>query len=243
MITASVNDEFLARQTLLVLAPHADDEVIGCAGTIAKIKDLGGKVYVMVLSIGDLRFCDGKDSLVPGEARRKEFEATAEFLGLDGYDIVFDDSESHLRLDAMPRRDLIGKIERDSKVSIQKTEPTMVALPAPSYNQDHAAVFQAGFTACRPLLQNHRAFQNVVLSYDSPTLFWDPTSGGFRPNLYIDVTKYLDTKLKAMSFHESQLRESPHHYSLDNIERLARFRGREISVEAAEAFVCHRFVL
>lgn len=239
----NINDSFLAKQTLLVIAPHADDEVLGCAGTIAKVKDLGGKVYVMVMSIGDIKIYDGKDSLVPGEVRRKEFEGTAKFLRLDGYDIAFDDPKSHLRLDAMPRRDLIAIIERDSKVSIGKTKPTMVALPAPSYNQDHCAVFQAGFTACRPLLPKHRAFQNIVLSYDSPTLFWNINLDGFRPNLYIDISKYLDIKLKAMSLHKSQLKESPHHCSLDNLERLARLRGSEISVEAAEAFVCHRFKL
>ena len=40
-----------------------------------------------------------------------------------------------------------------------------------------------------------------------------------------------------------QLKPSPHHASLESVEYLARVRGREISVEAAEAFMCHRFVI
>lgn len=240
----NIDVHFLAKQTLLVVAPHADDEVIGCAGTIAKVKELGGRVYVMVMSIGDLKLYNGKDDVVSAELRRREFEETVQFLGVDGCDIVFDDPESHLRLDNMPRRDLISVIERDSEVSIERTNPTMVALPAPSYNQDHCAVFLAGITACRPVLPEHRAFQNIVLSYDSPTLFWNnDEKGGFHPNLYIDISKYLDKKLKAMSLHKSQLKPPPHHCSLDNLERLARLRGSEISVEAAEAFMCHRLVL
>lgn len=63
------SDRFLAKQRLLIISPHADDEAFGCAGTIAKIKDLGGKVYVMVLSIGDLKHYDGKKTVVKKETR------------------------------------------------------------------------------------------------------------------------------------------------------------------------------
>ena len=41
-----VSDEFLSQQRLLVIAPHADDESFGCAGTMARIKKLGGEVFV-----------------------------------------------------------------------------------------------------------------------------------------------------------------------------------------------------
>ena len=40
-------------QKLLVIAPHPDDEVIGCAGLIQKIKNGGGKVFVLFLTVGD----------------------------------------------------------------------------------------------------------------------------------------------------------------------------------------------
>jgi LmbE family N-acetylglucosaminyl deacetylase len=236
-------DEFLKKQRLLVISPHADDEAYGCAGTIAKIKDLGGEVYIMIMSIGDLKHYDGTGTVVNKETRKEEFIKTAEFLKVDGYDIVYEDSEKHLRLDAMPRRELIAAIERDSKVSIDKIKPTIVALPAISYNQDHCAVFHAGFTACRPHLPQIKPFQNIVLVYDNPTLFWNTAYEKFHPNFYVDITKYIDVKLKAMSLHKSQLRESLHHCSIDNLNNLVRLRGREISVEAAEAFMCYRFVL
>ena len=57
----TAEDVFLSKQRLLVIAPHADDECFGCAGTMARIKSLGGEVYVIVCSVGDLKHYDGKD--------------------------------------------------------------------------------------------------------------------------------------------------------------------------------------
>ncbi|MEK7448187.1 MAG: PIG-L deacetylase family protein [Planctomycetota bacterium] len=236
-------NNFLGKQTLLVISPHADDEAFGCAGTIAKIKDLGGRVYIMILSIGDLKHYDGKNTIVKGTTRRKEFEQTARFLKIDDYDIVLDDAEKHLRLDAIPRRDLISLIEQKSRVALDRIKPTMVALPAISYNQDHCAVFHAGFTACRPHLPKIKHFPSIVLAYDNPTLFWNVEREKFHPNFYVDISNYLNVKLKALSFHKSQLKSRLHHCSLETLETLVKLRGKEISVEAAEAFMCYRFVL
>lgn len=235
-------EQFFAKQRLLVISPHADDESFGCAGTIAKIKDLGGEVYILVMSVGDLKHYDGRNEPVKGDTRRSEFEKVAKFLKIDGYDIAFTDSESHLRLDKIPQRDLMSIIERDSSVALDRINPTIVALPAISYNQDHVATFKAGFTACRPHDPNIKSFPRIVLSYDNQTLFWNVDYDKFHPNFYVDISDYLDIKMKALSLHRSQLRHSPHHCSIENMEYLARTRGHEISVLAAEAFVCHRIV-
>lgn len=236
------SDEFLGKQRLLVISPHADDESFGCAGTIAKIKKLGGEVYILVMSVGDLKLYNGKKDMVSGDTRAEEFAKVAEFLDIDGYDIAYTDAESHLRLDAIPQRDLINVIEKGSKVALDNIHPTMVALPAISYNQDHVATFKAGFTACRPHDPKVKSFPEIVLSYDNQTLFWNTDYDKFHPNFYVDITDFLDTKMKALSLHASQLRHSPHHCSIENMEYLARTRGHEISVGAAEAYVCHRFM-
>jgi len=242
-MTNSISDKFLAEQRLLVISPHADDESFGCAGTIAKIKKLGGEVYIMVMSIGDLKLYDGKNDIVEGSTREKEFANVANFLKVDGYDIVYKDADSHLRLDAIPQRDLIHVIEQSSSVALDKIKPTMVALPAISYNQDHVATFKAGFTACRPHDPSIKSFPRIVLSYDNQTLFWNVDYDKYHPNFHVDITDFLDIKLKALSMHKSQLRHSPHHCSIENMEYLSRTRGHEISVDAAEAFVCHRFMI
>jgi LmbE family N-acetylglucosaminyl deacetylase len=236
-------DEFLARQRVLVLSPHADDEAFGCAGTLAKVKKLGGEVYVMCFSAGDLRRYDTRGKAVKGKTREDEFARTAEFLGLDGWEIVYRESDKHLRLDTVPRRDMISIIERETPLSLDNLKPSMVLLPAHSYNQDHVAVFNAGFTACRPGMPGVKSFPAIVLAYDNPTLFWNMDRDKFHANFYVDISEFLEIKLKALAMHRSQRRDSPHHCSAENLERLVRLRGSEISVEAAEAFCCLRFVM
>jgi LmbE family N-acetylglucosaminyl deacetylase len=88
-----------------------------------------------------------------------------------------------------------------------------------------------------------KPFQKIVLSCDNPAISWSLEREKFHPNFYIDISDYLDKKIKAISFHKSQMKPSIHHASIENIEHLAKVRGREISVEAAEAFMCHRFVM
>lgn len=237
-------DSFLKKQRLLVLAPHADDEVFGCGGTIAKMKDIGAEVYVLVVSVGDvLHYSAKSQEMISGDTRYAEFEGAMKFLKVDDYEVIFNDSKMHLRLDAIPRRDLVDYFERGCKLAIDKIKPTMIILPAASYNQDHEAVFRAGFTACRPHLPDVKPFQKIVLSCDNPAISWSLEREKFHPNFYVDISDYLDKKLKAVSFHKSQMKPSIHHASIENIEYLAKVRGREISVDAAEAFMCHRFVI
>ncbi|HLW59410.1 MAG TPA: PIG-L deacetylase family protein [bacterium] len=179
-------------------------------------------------------------TLITGAERASELADAMACLRVDGYEVLFTDPETHLRLDAIPRRDLIARIERDARYAIDKVAPTIVILPEISYNQDHEALFKAGFTACRPHLPTSKAFVQMVLSCDAPQLGWNLHA--FHPNLYVDITAHLETKLRAHACHRSQLRPAPHHASLENVERLARLRGAEVSVDAAEAYRCHRLV-
>ncbi len=235
-------DRFLSEQRLLVIAPHADDEVIGCGGLMAKMKDLGGEVFVQVLTVADLDHYDGQEGhATAAYTRADELAAAMECIGVDDFEILLDDPEWHLRLDKMPRRDLVNLFERESRLAVDKIKPTMVALPAPSFNQDHEAVFYAGLTACRPHLATLKPFQQLVLIADSPQLAWNDRN--FKPNMYVDITKYLNKKLEAFSKHESQQRPDPHMGGLEALKALAEWRGREISVQAAEAYDCMRFVM
>lgn len=236
-----VGAEFWARQRVLVIVPHADDEAYGCAGTIAKVKAAGGQVYVICASVGDLQHYSSENPVVPGTTRAAELRASMEVLGVDGYEVLFTDAGSHLRLDAMPRRELMALIERDATYAIDRVRPTVLILPATSYNQDHEALFAAGFAACRPHLRDQKPFVSMVLACDAVQLGW--RTAPFHPNVYVDISEYLGTKLDALACHKSQLRPAPDPGSLANVERLARLRGAEIGVDAAEGFECHRMVL
>jgi LmbE family N-acetylglucosaminyl deacetylase len=235
--------QFFARQRLLVVAPHADDETAGAGGLMARIKDAGGKVFVMVMSTGDLLHFDDTGRKTKKKTRRDELAAAMKTLDVDGWEIVYEDTQLHLRLETLPRRELADKIERGSTFCTEKVRPTMIVLPAPSYNQDHEAVYKAGLAACRPHLHEHKSFQQFVLVADAPQLSWSRATI-FKPNFYVDITgKFLDLKLKAYLCHKSQVRPEPSQAGIGAIRLMAESRGREISIEAAEAFECHRFVV
>ena len=233
--------DFWTKQRLLVIAPHADDEAYGCAGTMAKVKASGGEVYVIIASVGDLRHYGSPDPIVRGETRGDEVRAALELLKVDGYEILFTDAQRHLRLDALPRRDLMALLERDATYAIDKVRPTALILPASSYNQDHEALFLAGFAASRPKHREHKPFIDLVLTCDAPQMSWRTTA--FHPNFYVDISEYLGTKLDALACHRSQLRPAPDPASLSNVKRLAELRGAEVGVDAAEAFECFRMIL
>jgi N-acetylglucosamine malate deacetylase 1 len=226
---------------VLVLAPHADDETFGCGGTMAKAKALGAEVYVMVVSAANLTHYSSEHTDVSGVQRVSEFQNAMEVIGVDGVDVLYTDEHTHLRLDVLPRRDLVAKIERESPLAIDRIRPDVLLFPAVSYNQDHEALYKAVYAACRPHLPADKPFVRVILCYDQPQLSWNHTK--FHPNFYVDISDYLDVKLAAYRCHASQIRPEPHHASVENVERLARLRGSEVSVTAAEAFETHRFLL
>ncbi len=235
--------QFLGKQRLLVVAPHADDETAGAGGLMARVKDAGGKVFVMVMSTGDLLHFDETGRKTRKATRRGELAAAMKALEVDDWEIVFEETRLHLRLETLPRRDLTEQIERRARLSTERTKPTMIVLPASSYNQDHEAVYRAGITACRPHLAAMKAFQSFVLVADAPQLSWSGPPR-FRPNFYVDISgKPLERKLKAYACHRSQIRPEPSQAGLGALRLLAQMRGREISVEAAEAFECLRFVV
>ena len=236
-------DEYLSKQRLLVIAPHADDECFGCAGTMARIKHLGGEVYVLVCSVGDLKQYNGTGGMVAGATRAEELAEVMAFLQVDDWDILYRDADTHLRLDAIPRRELVAKFERESKLALDTLKPTMLAIPTSSYNQDHEAVFRAAFTAARPGVPSVKPFQPLVIGYDNTSLFWSLEREKFHPNFYVDITDFIEDKLRALSMHRSQMRTSVHHSSIQNVEYIARVRGREVSLDAAEAYMVFRHVL
>lgn len=228
---------------MLVISPHADDESFGCAGTMARIKDLGGEVYVICCSVGTLKHYDGKDSLVTASTREEEFKAVMDYLRVDDWEILYREADLHLRLDTIPRRDLIALLERDCRLALDKLQPTMLCIPVSSYNQDHEAVFRAAFTAARPGIPNIKPIQPLVLGYNNTSLFWSLEHEKIHMNFYVDISNYLDQKLHALSLHKSQMRDDVHHSSIKNVEYMARVRGSEISVAAAEGYMLFRQIV
>jgi len=240
-----LQQSLLKNQRCLVIAPHPDDEAFGCSGTMARLKAEGSEVYVIAVSASDLKhYNTGDNAFVSGATRNEEFEASMKTLNVDDYELIYNDPEIHLQLDSMPLKKLINVLESGARLAIDKIKPTMIILPAISYNQDHEAVFRAGFTACRPSDPRVKPFQKIVLACEYPALSWSLQHEKFHANFYVDISgDYLKKKMESLSCYKSQMRTGVHHCSSENVEWVAKVRGREVSVDAAEAFMCHRMLV
>jgi LmbE family N-acetylglucosaminyl deacetylase len=162
--------------SVLVVAPHADDETMGCAGTIARVKQLGGEVYCRVASLGGVRQYSRELSdataatadmrYVSRAERRAEFDAAMQLLSVDGWDVLFDDTV-HLALDTVPTMEIVGALERKGDLSLDAVKPTLVLIPMRTFNQDHDAMFRACLAATRPRFPvTRRHVPEAVLGYD-----------------------------------------------------------------------------
>jgi LmbE family N-acetylglucosaminyl deacetylase len=230
-----------SRQTALVVAPHPDDEVIGCGGLIRRIKDEGGRVYVQFVTVGDTRDAShGRCSTVA--MRLSETAAVAAFLGFDDYEVALVGNEFHLHLDRLAQFELVGLFERDGRLSAGRVRPSMVLMPdLRSYNQDHRAIAQAVLTAVRPACGPLRHQPAAILMYEEVADHWGADAAP-TPNLFVRLTdEQLSAKLMALSLYDSQCRAAPDPRSAEALRGLARFRGAQSAVGLAEAFRCLRW--
>lgn len=218
---------------VLVLAPHADDEVLGAGGTIARHVDEGDEVSVAILATGNPR-------VIPQEAVRtvleEEIPAAHAALGV-----------KHTRvggfpapgMDALPQHEITAVIS----AWLREFEPETIYIPhRGDIHLDHQTTHQAAMVAARP----GRSTVRTILAYEtlSETEWAGPqVETAFLPNLFVDISATLNRKLAAMRAYASQLQKFPHPRSLESIEALARLRGSSVVAPAAEAFLVARKVL
>lgn len=223
-------------KNILVLAPHADDEILGCGGTIARRAREGHQVFVAVMTNAHVGAPElfGAESIetVRDEARRAHQE-----LGV--HTTFFEDLPAP-RLEQYPQYKIANAI---SKI-VRETRAQVVYLPHKGdLHLDHAAIYNAGLVACRPL-----AGQSVreVYAYEtlSETEWGHPTPEmSFIPNRFVELDESsLEQKLCAMACFKSQLREFPNPRSLRALRALAELRGSTVGAQAAEAFCVLRAI-
>lgn len=232
----------LDQKTLLVVAPHADDEVLGCGGLMQKVKQAGGKVYVLFLTAGDTVDFSGQGNSNLQD-RLTEVEKATSYMSVDGYRVAFPGNQYHLRLDTVAQKDLIFEIESGENVSLQAVKPDIIATSLHThYNQDHRVASQATFAATRPMPEQFKAFQPLVLGYEQVNDTWHPHATQ-SANCYIELTEEeVDKKIIGYYQHASQVRTGHHPRSGTSIKTHARLRGAEAGVPFAESYYIYRLV-
>jgi LmbE family N-acetylglucosaminyl deacetylase len=217
---------------ILVIAPHPDDEVLGCGGIIKKLTSQQNEVWVLIMTRGK------KGMYSEERVLNVRHEALQAHKLLDVSGTRFFDFSA-------PDLDLVSVSELSLAISevINEILPDTVFLPfRGDLHHDHKAVFNAGLVATRPL---KNSTIKKIYSYEtlSETEWAAPFSDdAFVPDFFVNISGVFDAKLKAMKCYKSQLREFPNPRSLKSIEALANLRGSTVGFTHAEAFMIVRII-
>ncbi|TQN28772.1 LmbE family N-acetylglucosaminyl deacetylase [Haloactinospora alba] len=225
-----------SRQRLLILAPHPDDETLGCGGLMHKAKAAGAEVHVQFLTVGDTAD-NSAAGFSSAHERYTEIKRVADHFRWDGWDIAFPGDEYHLKLDRLPRFDLVNTIERTSPLSVGALRPTVVCAPhRSSYNQDHQVTAEAAHTALRPSDRRSRYHPPLVLAYEEAADQWH-YEAVTSPDLLVELSEHdIGAKTSAMRLYGTQTHEHPHTRSELTLRSLAVLRGMQGGTALAEGF-------
>ncbi|MEV0032692.1 PIG-L family deacetylase [Nocardia sp. NPDC050793] len=227
-----------------MIAPHPDDEVIGCGGLISRVKREGGQVHVLYVAVDDLaEYSPAGRSTI--EQRMDEIEQVAKFLSLDSWDVPWVGEGATLGLDTVARAKIVRLLEGPGhRLALSTLRPTVVVAPEiTSFNQDHQAIGQAVLTALRPGSDQWRHQPSLVLAYEQVGDFWSGAAVAPQSrNFFVALDDAdVDRKIAALGLHVSQWREHPHTRSEQALRGLAAMRGAHSGVPCAEAFHCLRW--
>lgn len=219
---------------ILFIAPHADDEVLGCGATMAKEAEKGNNVYVLICTNAHV----GAPELFSEEMIaqiRSEAKAAHKILGVR--ETIFLEFPAPA-LDQYPGYMMSNQIA----AVIRKYDIDTVYIPHKGdCHKDHEVIHSCAMVACRPLAGSK---VKRVYSYEtmSETEWGEPTAAeAFVPNRLVTFTEEeFALKLQAMATFRSQLQLFPSPRSLEALESLAKYRGATVSSARAEAFMVLR---
>lgn len=227
-----------AKSSVLVVAAHPDDEVLGCGGTLARLSSDGHAVHVLLLADGE----SSRSGAAPASGKLIEVRnaAASEACRILGCASVTIEQLPDNKLDTVALLDIVKLIER----SISDVQPGIVFTHhSGDVNVDHRMAHDAVLAACRPQ-PGHPVKELYFFEVPSSTEWRPPGSAEpFLPNRFVDISQTLSAKLAALGAYAAELRSFPHPRSIEGVTALARWRGATVGVAAAEAFVVGRQIL
>lgn len=218
---------------VLVFAPHPDDEILGCGGTMIKHIEAGDEVYVCIATKGCM-------PLFSTESVNKTRSEALECHKSIGVKKTFFLDFPAAMMEKVERYEMNGKILD----VIKEVQPDKVFIPHwGDMQKDHQMLAEACMVALRP---KYEPKAKAIYSYEtmSETAWNAPNvQNEFIPNVFVDISDTLNKKIKALSVFKSQLSEFPDARSLEAVEALAKYRGALMHFKAAEAFMLIRQLL
>ena len=216
------------KKKVLILSPHADDEILGCGGFISKYSKQNYYINVLILTNAN----KGAPEIYSHEEIkqiRNEAKIANNFIGTKK--LSFEDLPA-LNLNNYP----IYKISNIISKYISDINPEIVLIPSTNdINDDHKIIFKAAKVSMRV---NKKSNLKKILSYEvlSETE-WNEDEKSFNPNYFVRLDKSdINNKVKAFLKYRSQVKKFPHPRSKEAIVNLSKVRGSQVFMKYAEAF-------
>ncbi len=213
---------------ILVVAVHPDDETLGCGGTLLKHKANGDEIHWLIAT--SIKESEGfHKSLV--KKREDEIESVKKLFNFDSVNRL---GLSTTKVDEYGISELIKKI---SSV-INKVQPNIIYLPFKGdVHSDHKYVFDAAYS-CTKIFRYPFIKKIYMMETLSETEFSISTKDDyFLPNVFVDISKYIDKKIELMNLYEGETNKHPFPRSERNIRALATYRGATSGCDYSESFM------
>jgi N-acetylglucosamine malate deacetylase 1 len=212
------------KNKVLIIAVHPDDETLGCGGTLLKYKSNGDEIHWLICTT-----IDKNNSYY--DTRENEIEEVSK---LYDFDSVYNLRLKTMQVDEYSMSDIIEKI---SEV-INKIRPNIIYLPFKGdVHSDHRKIFEASYSCTKsfryPFLKKIYMIETLSETEFAPSTKED----SFIPNVFVDISDFMDKKLEIMKIFESEISKHPFPRSERNLKALATLRGATCGCEYAESFV------
>lgn len=206
----------------IFIAPHHDDEILGCGGTILRKKNDGYKTSLIFVTN---MFKNNKNI----RKKDKILNSLQKQLKLNEINELSYEATSITKLNI---KDLVSDFSKIFK----RFKPTEVYLP--HYNDihsDHKIVSDAGLSCTKWYRFPHI---KKILAYEtlSETNFSKNDSNSFRPNYYVNISKFFSKKINLIKLYKSEFGKHPFPRSKESVTSLANLRGSESGFKKSEAF-------
>jgi len=209
---------------VLVVAVHPDDETLGCGGTLLKHKDIGDEIYWLICTE-----TDPKEDFY--RVREKEIQKVTE---LYNFDDVISLKFKAMQVDEYSISQLVNKI---SKI-ILDIKPSIVYLPFKGdVHSDHRKIFEASYSCTKSFRYSSIRYIYMMETLSETEFAVSTVENGFIPNVFVDISKYMDKKIEIMNVFKTEVGKHPFPRSERNLKALATFRGATSGCEYAESFI------
>jgi len=218
---------------VIVISAHPDDETLGAGGTLLKHQLNGDEIYWLIVTNIFEEYGFDRERVGSRQDEISKVSSLYQFKG------TFKLDYPTMRLTDHDLTDLIPKISD----IFHKVQPEIVyVMNRSDAHSDHRVVFNAVLACTKsfryPFIKQVMMYECISETEFAPAL----PEKVFIPNYFVDVTAFMEKKLRILSIFDSEMHEHPFPRSYDNVKALAHFRGASVGVKYAEAFQLIKYI-